>query len=89
MKAKVYFAACWAAEKALPESSRALIERHDELHRAWGKAGWPAPTPPELVAASQAVAADELAAFAMDLRRRGNEAAAEEYRRETERKEAA
>ncbi|MDD5350915.1 MAG: hypothetical protein PHQ12_11955 [Chthoniobacteraceae bacterium] len=70
----VYFAAAIAAENALPEQSRALINKRDELHRLWGKAGWPVPVPPDLLAAGQAVEADPLANFAMELRRRGNEA---------------
>jgi len=77
----VYFAAAIAAEKALPEHSRALIQRHDQLHREWRNNGWPSPIPDALAAAGDAVRADTLANFAMELRRRGNDASLEEYRR--------
>lgn len=79
-KSGVYFAAANAAEKALPELSKALIDRHDELHRAYGETKWAGPVPEELQAALAAVDADELAAFAMECRKRGNMALHEEWR---------
>jgi hypothetical protein len=86
---RVYLAASMAAEDKLPADSKALIDAHDELHRAWGKAGWPSPTPPELIAAGEAVKADTLANFAMELRKKANDAAHEEWRADRSEKEAA
>jgi hypothetical protein len=61
------------AQYLMPEASLALIEKHDELHRACGKAGW-GNVPDELKAARAAVEADPFAKAGMDLRAAGNEA---------------
>jgi hypothetical protein len=72
---RIYLAAWMAAEKALPKDSLQLIEAHDELHSQWCDAGWPNPTPPELVAASKAIESDPFASIAFDLRQKTNTAA--------------
>lgn len=75
----VMFTATNAAEAAIPAESRALIERHDELHRAWAK-NWRDPLPAELKAAQAAVAADPFANYCMELRRQGNEQSHAEWK---------
>ena len=77
----VFFAAANAAEKELPPASKALIERHDELHRVFMrqyKVGDEVPV--ELKDASEAICRDELANFAMECRCKGNDAAYREWK---------
>jgi len=75
----LYFRAEEAVFAAIPAESRALIERHDELHREWRQAGFPTPTPPALVAARDVIRRDAQAEIAMELRRLGNDAAYAEW----------
>lgn len=88
MKSKIYLAAWIAAEDALPESSRKLIEHHDVLHKAWREASFSGPVPVALAQASMDIDADPCAKIAFDLRKATNEAAHEEWRA-AEEKEAA
>lgn len=81
-KASIYFAACNAAQDALPEGSREKIRILDSLHdayiKAWdGKGRLPSPSK-ELQEARLAVYADPLAKIAMDLRALGNQAQVED-----------
>lgn len=78
-RSDIFLAAWVAAEKALPQESRHLIEVHDALHAAWRNTGW-GPVPPELTAAAKAVEADPLASIAFDLRHRTNDEAHAEWR---------
>ncbi len=79
-RSSIYFAAAIAAQKELPERSRALIEARDAIERTWRDAGYTMPVPDALVAASDSILADPLAAVAMELRRLGNDA----FRKEQE-----
>lgn len=85
-RSRIYLEAWIAAEKALPEAARQLIEEHDRLYSAWRKAGW-GPVPPELTAASQAVEADPLASIAFEFRKRTNEEGHKEWLAEQEAEE--
>lgn len=85
---RIYLAAWIAAENALPPASRKLIDDYDEIHRAWGKAGWPKQMPPELATASKAIEEDPMASIAFDLRRKTNHASSDEWQAK-EKKEAA
>lgn len=80
-RSEVYLAAWIAAEKALPEESKQLIEAHDTLFAKWREAGWPKPIPPELTAASDAIEADPLASIPFALRQQCNQAGSEEWRK--------
>ena len=76
----LWFRAEIAAEAALPAESRLLLARHDELSRAWSRAGCPLPVPEALKEASRAVSADPLAAIALEIRQKGNAASHNEWR---------
>lgn len=78
----IYLAAWLAAEKALPEESKKLIEAHDALFAKWREAGWPSPIPPEVKAASDAIDADPLAKIPFEFRQRCNQAVSDEWRKE-------
>lgn len=77
----IYLAAWIAAEKALPEESKQLIEAHDTLFAKWRESGWPKPIPPELVAASDAIEADPMAKIPFEFRQRCNQAGSDEWRK--------
>jgi len=79
-KSAIYLAAWIAAEKALPEESKNLIEAYDELFEKWRKEGWPSPIPAELKAASNAIETDPLAQIPFEFRRKCNQAGSEEGR---------
>lgn len=74
----IYFAGAIAAEGALPEESRAIIEKLDSIQRKWINDGYAFPTPIDLAKARADLNADPLALAAMEIRRLGNQASQEE-----------
>ena len=80
---RIYLAAWMAAEDALPAESKALLERHDVLHRAWvnswksGSGPLP-PMPDELKETRERIEGDPLARIPWELRRQSNMARTEE-----------